>query len=186
MLQGALFALKELASIAQGMNGDFTAESQDLVREVQSHLDAFGEFSDQQQRIRSLQDRIGTGSMAIQGLSHRLDIVHERIDGWERADREWQERTRKRLKIIWTVMSVAVFFVILLFISAQYVPEGLEGATVRLANESISKFWNSSAGSHPGSWDPGQNETSRLQNMLNRTGSGAALEDDRLRAFDEL
>ena len=186
VLQGTMMALKELASLSQSMNDEFAQESQEVVRDVQTQLDAFKQFNDQQDRIQTLQDRIDSGRKTIQGLSERVDLVLDRIDSWERADREWQERTRKRLKIIWLITSGIIFLMILLFISAQYAPDGLEEATVRFANESISKIRNMTAGSpDESSWAPGGNNTRRLQSMLNRTVDGSA--DDRLlRAFDEL
>ncbi len=186
ILHGTIAALTELAGMSQGMNDSFAQNSQDLVRELQAQLDALGDFDDQQKRIHALEDRIRTGSATIQQLSGRLDAVRGRTEGWERADREWQERTRKRLKIMWTVMSVVVFLLALLLIAAQYAPEASEGAAGHLANDTLGKLGNSTDRAGERSWDAVQNETTRLQSMLDRTGGDAASADDRLRVFDEL
>ncbi len=188
-MRGTVIALKELAGMSQEMNHGFARESQELVDEVQTQLDAFSGFDDQQKRIQTLQDRIHIGREKIQMLSARVDVVRERIEGWERADREWQERTRKRLKIIWLIMLVMVFLIILLVVIAQYAPQGLDEAETRAANESVARLQNGSRQTDEGSWDVGEgNQASdRLQHLPNRTGAGMVLGgDDRLRALDEL
>ena len=172
--------------MSKEMNESFTKESRELIRDVQLQADAFGNFEDQQRRIQTLEERISGGRQKIQTLSERVDVVRGRIEGWERADKEWQERTRKRLKIIWWIMSVIGFVFVLLFISAQYVPDGLEEATVRLANETIAKIRNGTLLSSDDSPEPVDNTSRRLQGLLNGTGSASAASDERLRVFDEL
>jgi hypothetical protein len=172
-------------------NEGFSKESRDIVKSTQKQLDSFGGFDEQQERIRALQGRIEAGRQKIRALSDRVDVVSARIDGWERADREWQERTRKRLKIIWLITSVIIFAIILLFVTAQYAPEGLEDATIRFANDSIHKLKNTTTNifsHHNTSWDTAEmeNSTARLQSILNRTGKGIPGGDQRLRVFDEL
>lgn len=106
------------------MNKGFIKESQEVVSDAQIQLDAFGQFDSQQQRIQALQERIYTGREKIHGLSGRVDVVHKKIGNWERADREWQERTRRRLKSLWIFMSVIALVLLLLFIGARaYGPE---------------------------------------------------------------
>lgn len=188
ILQGTVVALKELADISQDMNRSFAKESEELVRDVQSHLNSFGELDDQQKRIEILQGRIHDGRERIQSLSQRVDVVRHRIENWERADRDWQEKTRKRLKIMWLITSAILFVMILLLVSVQYAPSSLEEATVRFANESIAKLRDVTTGGSESPLASGTGDGSmRLQTSLNRTSSGgAADEDPRLRLFDEL
>jgi len=170
--------------MSREMSDNFSKETGDFVRDVQSQMDAFGNFGDQQRRIQTLEERIDGGRQKITALGERVDIVRERIEAWERADRDWQERTRRRLKIIWWIMSIIVFLFLLLFISAQYVPDGLEAATVRLANETISKLRN---GTLLSDGSPGPVDASaRLHRLLNGTGRTATASDELLQVFDEL
>jgi hypothetical protein len=108
-----------------------------LVTDIDAQLDAFGQFEDQQRRIESLQNRIQNGRELIRSLSERVDAVSERIESWERADREWQEKTRKRLKAFWVATSVVIFLVLSLFIGSQYVPDGLDESTARVASDGL-------------------------------------------------
>ncbi|KAK4105768.1 hypothetical protein N658DRAFT_492262 [Parathielavia hyrcaniae] len=136
-LQSTVAALKELAEHSSQLSSSFSAEAEELVSDIGAQLDGFGQFEDQQGRIESLQNRIQTGRELIRSLSERVDAVSERIEGWARADREWQERTRKRLKAIWVVTSVVVFLVLSLFIGSQYVSDALEESTARIASDGL-------------------------------------------------
>ncbi|KAK3943738.1 hypothetical protein QBC46DRAFT_376989 [Diplogelasinospora grovesii] len=179
MLHSTLVALKEIAGLSVEMNDNFSREVQEMEVEVTSQLDAFGQFEDQQHRIETLQNRIQAAKDKIKALSERVDIVRDRIESWERADREWQERTRKRLKAIWVVTSLVVFIILLLFvISAQYAPDGFgSGNHSEVAGSSSSSSSSSS------------NATIRDKLWLNRTEPAKAssvLADEMLRVFDEL
>ena len=55
----------------------------------------------------------------MQSLSRRVDIVRERIEGWARADKEWQDRTRKRLRYFWVMLSVVLLALVVLLASAN-------------------------------------------------------------------
>ncbi|KAI8966033.1 hypothetical protein F5Y11DRAFT_311207 [Daldinia sp. FL1419] len=122
ILQSTLVSLKELTSMSQELDESFKAESQGLVDELEQQAGSFGHFDDQQRRIEELQGRIHAGRDTVETLSKRVDVVRERIEGWERADMEWQEKTRKRLKIIWIITSVVIFSLILILVVAQYAP----------------------------------------------------------------
>lgn len=168
-LQSTISALKELAELSQQLNSDIDTEAEELVTEVSSQLDAFGQFEDQQKRIESLQSRIQTGRELIRALSERVDAVSKRIESWERADREWQEKTRRRLKAFWVVTSVVIFLVLSLLVGAQYAPENLEGTPV--ATESLKTITG---------------EISDALNNTATTGTPSLLTAEMFRAFDEL
>ena len=123
-LQNTIAALRELAEASHQLNNSFTADADELVTDINSQLDAFGQFEDQQQRIESLQSRIHAGRDLIRSLSERVDAVSERIESWERADKEWQERTRRRLMVIWGITSAVIFVLALLYYGAQYRASG--------------------------------------------------------------
>ncbi|KAK2020202.1 hypothetical protein LZ32DRAFT_547168, partial [Colletotrichum eremochloae] len=128
MLQGTIAAIQELAAASRQLTGEFEEQAEEMARDVAAQLDQFGQFGEQETRIGSLQSRIETGRARIQGLSGRVDAVRRRIEGWENADREWQEKTRKRLRTMWIVMSVVFAVLIMLFVGAHYL--GGAGAEV--------------------------------------------------------
>ncbi|KAI3342679.1 hypothetical protein F4824DRAFT_442901 [Ustulina deusta] len=121
-LQSTIVAMKELAAMSQELNESFASESRALVSEIESQLNVYDQSADQKKRIQDLQARIRAGRDKVQALSKRVDVVRERIEGWEKADKEWQERTRRRLKVIWIIISVVAFLLVILFVGAQYAP----------------------------------------------------------------
>lgn len=187
-LQSTVAALKELAGLSNQMNHTFTTEAEELAADVGSQLDAFGQFDEQQKRVEKLQGRIHVGREKIKVLSKRVDVVRERIENWERADREWQEKTRKRLKAVWVVTSILAFILVLLFVSAQYAPEGLEETTARLANGSLNTIRDMARGQNNILWAERNTENGEAERPPNRTESGAAASatSDILAVFDEL
>lgn len=185
VLKSTIIALKELAGLSRQMNSTFTTEAEELVADVNSQLDGFGQFEDQQARIEKLQGRIYEGRDKIKVLSKRVDVVRERIENWERADKEWQERTRKRLKFVWVVTSIMLFIFLLLFLSAQYAPESLE-QPARLANSSLNTLRNVTSSNTL--WADPSLEGERADSPPNGTEAAEVLSSstDMLRVFDEL
>lgn len=183
--------MKELAIMARATNENFAKESEELVRDIQRQVDSVGQFDEQENKIKLLQSRIYQGRTRIQELSERVDIVRERVEGWERADKEWQERTRKRLKVIWIIMSVIFFAMILLFLSAQYVAPIVEETTGMdsildavsgLVAESGMGNVSTSTMSSLGLKEPDK-EDAFVPPLQSKDG---VMEDERLRLFDEL
>jgi len=186
-LQNTIVALKELAGLSREMNLAFTTEAEELVTDVGSQLDGFGQFEDQQRRIEKLQSRISAGRDRIKILSKRVDVVGERIENWENADKEWQERTRKRLKAVWVVTSILLFIFLALFLSVQYAPESLENATMRLANDSLNTLRNVTGSNTSQSWAKSKASGSESQDATNGRGTeDLTSPSDLLRVFDEL
>jgi hypothetical protein len=193
-LQSTILALKELVGLSDQMNHVFNADAKELATDISSQLDAFGQFEDQQRRIEKLQGRIHTGRDKIRVLSKRVDLVMDRIENWERADREWQERTRKRLKAVWVVTSIVLFCLLFLFLGAQYgyAPEGLEGQPGRPANggpDAAAEAMGGIAAGNMLSVTPNAEEASGARNLfLNGTSTEgtAAFTPDALRLLDEL
>ncbi|KAK0631827.1 hypothetical protein B0T14DRAFT_502533 [Immersiella caudata] len=189
VLKSTIVALKELAGLSHQMNTAFALDAEELVADINSQLDGFGQFEDQQARIEKLQSRIFAGREKIKVLSKRVDVVRERIENWERADKEWQERTRKRLKVVWVVTSVLAFIFLLLFLSAQYAPESLE-QPVRLANNSLNTLRNVTSSNTL--WadpkDDFRGGDARDESLPSGTGATEppSSSSDALRVFDEL
>ncbi|KAK1754975.1 hypothetical protein QBC47DRAFT_382339 [Echria macrotheca] len=186
VLQSTIVALKELAGLSQQMNRAFNIDAEELDADISAQLDAFGQFEDQQKRIEKLQERIHIGRDKIRVLSKRVDVVRERIENWERADREWQERTRRRLKAVWVVTSVILFLMLILYLAAQYAAQPLEETTVRLANDTLKALRNVTGAKTL--WPESTQPTTTIEGILGRTGSAATSSSstDVLRVFDEL
>jgi hypothetical protein len=186
LMQSTVVALKEVAAMSQDMNGVFESESRELVTSIESQVDAFGQFEDHQSRIDRLKARIQLGRENVRVLSERVDVVREKVEGWERADLDWQERTRKRLKVIWIVMSTIMFVVTLLILGARY-------GTTSIAVSTVTDMASSNKGGQPPIDGGYQNHSTTAEDMTNevrealskRRGDGGT-EDEVLRAFDEL
>lgn len=115
-----------------------------------------------------------------------MSLVQQKIDRWEKVESEWRMRTRKRLKALWVIMSVAVF-VLLGLLVFQYTPARTQGPGV-LRGLNISNF----SEALPELEERLGNETLNLkrsaENVLERlTKTQEKVEEDpRLRVFDEL
>ncbi|EQK98387.1 hypothetical protein OCS_05900 [Ophiocordyceps sinensis CO18] len=96
-LQNTVTAMKGLAEGLRDLCDGFDNDSRALESDTVSQLAALGRFEEHESKISSLQDRVRQGRARMQSLTDRVDVVRERIEGWERADRDWQGKTRKRL-----------------------------------------------------------------------------------------
>lgn len=187
-LQNTIVALKDLAQASTLTNDGFIAESQAVVTEAQAQLDSFGDFSEQQARVQALQERVQGGRERIAALSARVDVVRDRVEKWERADREWQERTRRRLKIMWGVLfGLGLLILVLSWGARLYAPE-IGEVVGELQQEALlakTKLENKAVGVGLGKAE------SKANNSINLDFSrGGKVEpnagDEALRALDEL
>lgn len=182
-LQNTVVALKELASASASMNEGFTAESESVLAEAQAQLDAFGQFDEQQARVQALQDRVHGGRERIGALSERVDIVRQKVERWERADYLWQNKTRRRIKIVWGMLLGLVLLLLLLYAGAKaYAPE-LEELAAELKDDSmLAKLRLESGGKGPFA-DREDKWSMALNFSRDKAAEGG---DEALRALDEL
>lgn len=176
-LQNTVVALKDLAENSHDICETFDKETRDLENDIIRQLSTAGHFEEQQRRISSLQSRLRKGRGQIDGLAARVDTVRQRVERWERADREWQEKTRKRLKIIWSVMSVILLAVLALVIGINYATDSSEPRPDwrRATSPNIPPWLGESNSSLSGA------ETGRMRLWKAPTGDA-----EELRLFDEL
>ena len=167
------------------LNEEFTTESDEVARDVTLQLDVFGGFESQQKRIADLQQRVIAGRNRIKELGGRADVVRERVGGWEKAEEEWQEKTRKRLRILWMLMAV-VALVLLGLMGFQYTPgKGqvgmLKGVNTSGLAEVLPDFER--IGNKSASWNKSTIDV--FEKLLEKEDQPLE-EDPRLRLFDEL
>ena len=185
VLKSTTMSLKELAMMNKQLSEEFKTESEEVVHDVETQLDGFADFEDQQKRIQGLQDRVAAGRERIKAFGARVDIVRERVDGWEKAEGEWQEKTRKRLRILWMLMA-AVAVVLLGLMGLQYTPRSqldmLNGVNTSGLAEVLPDLER--IGNKTSSWKNVKLEV--FEKMLEKDEEEKPREDPRLRLFDEL
>ena len=185
-LQNTIASLKELASMTRRLNDDFKVESEDVVADITAQLNQFENFDEQQKRIEDLASRVQDGRQKIKTLGSRVDLVQNRVMGWELSEKEWKDKTRQRLRILWTVIFVLLFIFVGIMIF-QYSPAKIQGP-------SPFKGLNTSGllGKVPDinlleneTWTLNRKTEDRLEKLRN-AGQDRLEEDPRLRIFDEL
>ncbi|KAI8671218.1 hypothetical protein NCS57_00596000 [Fusarium keratoplasticum] len=124
-LQSTVSVLKELAEESQSIHNNFEKDAREIENDITVQIASMGQFKEHQDNIESLQARIQDGRARIRALSDRVDIVRERVELWERLDKESQDKTRLRLRAIMICMSVIMLTMLVLFFGAQYLsPNG--------------------------------------------------------------
>ncbi|KAH7398019.1 hypothetical protein BKA64DRAFT_673360 [Cadophora sp. MPI-SDFR-AT-0126] len=198
-LQSTITSLKELAHLTRGLTEEFSTEAQEVVDDVTGQLDGFDGFREQEERLKALQERVGTGRARIKELGERVEVVRERVEGWEVAEGEWQDKTRRRLRVLWVGMSLVAGIIVVLM-AVQYTParelkvmgnssEGVKGSNatgllgvipdIAGVREEGSEEWTLA------STGMGEKVMEKLrEGERGRDGNGE--EDPRLRVFDEL
>lgn len=171
----------------RSLDGDFKSASEELVRDMEIQLGTFGEFKEQQKKMEGLEGRIILGRQKVQKLGARVDMVRQRVERWEVLEEEWQQRTRKRLKILWSVM-VVILIVVLGLLIFHYTPKRSHASGfLKRFNASTSKDNISETGKDTLNGTlhlkrPATDGLAALRTLQNRTLE----EDARLHAFDEL
>jgi hypothetical protein len=173
--------------MARQLNDDFNNESESIIKDIQEQLEGFEGFDAQQKKIEVMQSRIQTGREKVNKLADRVEVMRKKAEGWAKVEEQWQEKTRKRIKLFWALSAISLVVLLALLIF-QYTPTRAQGS-------GVAKGLNvpSVAASISGLERNLLNETLILKrqasNILNesRKVPDAPLEDDpRLRAFDEL
>jgi hypothetical protein len=113
-------ALKDLAQASCDLQVGFDRTARELETDITEQLSNIGHFESQQSTIEILQTRIHEGRQTVDELAARVDMVRKHVESWERADRAWQEKTRKRLRLTWAALSIIVCIVGLLFMAFSY------------------------------------------------------------------
>lgn len=184
-LQNTVTALKDLAEASREIYQTFEKDSGDLEKDITSQIDGLGSFQEQESKIDSLQGRIRSGRTKIQTLSGRVDNVRNRVEAWERADKEWQERTRRRLTVLWTAMLALILAIVLLYVGFSYTDQESAVASLEELAESLPKALRQGAFNITRTVEHlVEDQGGSLEESLSRSIARGA--DDRLHEFDEL
>ncbi|PQE04351.1 septum formation initiator domain-containing protein [Rutstroemia sp. NJR-2017a BBW] len=127
VLQSTIVSLKELASMTRELNEGFNTEAEEVVQEIKTQLDGFEGFEMQQNKVEGLEQRVKQGRETIKTLSGRVEVVRKRVESWEKTEQEWQEKTKKRLQILWVFISICATLLLAVVI-ADYIPGKPQGS----------------------------------------------------------
>ncbi|KFY21797.1 hypothetical protein V493_07103 [Pseudogymnoascus sp. VKM F-4281 (FW-2241)] len=187
VLQASIASLKELSLIARQLNEDFDEDSQAVAREIQEQINAFGDFQAPQTKIEALQARIKSGREKVNRLGARVEVIRKRAEGWAKVEDQWQEKTRKRIKLFWALSAITLVALVGLLIF-QYTPARSPGPSIMdglnvhdiktglleiekgLVNESLKI----------------ETQISKVLDGLRKTPDDSLEDDPRLKVFDEL
>ncbi|KEY70605.1 hypothetical protein S7711_02209 [Stachybotrys chartarum IBT 7711] len=187
-LQNTVAALKDLAETSRDIHGSFEKGSRSLENDIVTQLSSLGRFEEQRTKINSLQSRIHSGRSKMQSLSRRVDAVRERIEGWARADKEWQDRTRKRLRYFWVILSVLLLALVVLLASANHAEKQVLDLVPDIRRHRAGEATGPEGS--PGSFGAANRPQLRQEDEPGAAGSlqweASAGDDGRLRVFDEL
>lgn len=187
VLQSTIMSMKELASMTKQLNEEFKTESEGVVHDVEIQLDGFEAFEDQQKHIEELQERVMAGRERIKTLGSRVDVVREKVEGWEKAEGEWQEKTRKRLRILWILMAMCGVIMVAMM-GMKYTParnqtidalKGVNASSLAEILPDLERIKNETK-------SMGRSTLDALGKMLEKEEEEKLEEDPRLRLFDEL
>lgn len=187
ILQASIASLKELSLMARQLNEDFDNDSQTITREFQEQLKGFEGFQAQHNTIEDLQSRIQAGRDKVNRLRGRVEVVRKRAERWSKVEEQWQEKTRKRIRLLWS-LSVMALVVLVSFLIFQYTPARNQGPGVmkgldvpsiaaRLSDFEQNLLDESLAISR---------QASEVLEELRKAPDAPSEEDSQLKAFDEL
>ncbi|KAG5977444.1 hypothetical protein E4U56_007747 [Claviceps arundinis] len=199
-LERTITSLQGLAQTSHDICNTFDKQARDLESDIIRQLSAAGRFDEKQARIAGLQKRIHEARDKIAALASRVDEVQRAVERWEQADKRWQERTRKRLKIIWSATTVFALIVLALVIGVKYASGGNESDS-NSGSGSGSGIGSSGVGgggvgevvASVGDWQMGMSPNVPPWLSARRNESAGKVlwktpvrDAERLRAFDEL
>lgn len=175
--------------IARQLNEDFDNDSQAVTKEIQEQIRAFEGFQAPQIRIEALQARIHTGREKVNKLGARVEVIRKRAEGWAKVEEQWQEKTRKRIKLFWGLSALALVVLVGLLIS-QYTParsqgSGIVGGLSARAHDITTNILDLEKGLINESLAI-TSQIPKVLGGLRKTPDDSVEDDPRLKVFDEL
>ncbi|PBP21602.1 hypothetical protein BUE80_DR007662 [Diplocarpon rosae] len=190
-LQSTISSLSELASLTRGLTEEFRTETQELVADVSSQVEGFSGFEDQEKKIGELKQRVERGREKIKSLGDRVEVIRHRVEGWEIREKEWQDRTRRRLRALW-VGFVIVLAALGVGVAVQWTPGTRSQSQMKGLGMHGEGVPSGLLGKLPDSGvarEALKNESQRRKREVKERiieGTKELEDDPRLRVFDEL
>jgi ABC-type Fe3+ transport system permease subunit len=114
-----------------------------------------------------------------------VDKVRKLVEGWERADRAWQEKTRKRLRITWAALSLVLCLVALLFMIFNYSSQNV-GLDPEPAAQSVRRNTTPELKAHHNARQSLSTSKSNDRSEAKLAWEAPLADEEPLRIFDEL
>jgi chromosome segregation ATPase len=97
ILQSTISTLQELSSLTRQLHEGFQDEAGNLKSEIETHIEGFGGFHDQNERIDGLEMRVRSSKQKADELSGRLEDARARVQTLEVREVEWQTAVSRML-----------------------------------------------------------------------------------------
>ncbi|RKF71383.1 hypothetical protein GcC1_101015 [Golovinomyces cichoracearum] len=126
-LQSMIMSLKELSTTTRQCNVKFASDYRTLAHESHKQLDSLDSSKDQAKRLSKLMKRVDNSRQKFLCLGERVKIVRERVEKWETSEREWKNKTGKRLKILWSCSGGVMTLVLFIYVLSWWVSGRTDG-----------------------------------------------------------
>lgn len=95
-IRATIGSLQELAEASRKLHSNFQEEVGGLETDIQSQIDAYGSFKEQQSRVEDMEARVRAARSRAEALSGRLETARTRVETWAHREKEWQEKTSSK------------------------------------------------------------------------------------------
>lgn len=112
ILRSTVASLQQLAEESRRMHASFNNDTNKLVEETKRNLSSFGNFDGQEKTINGLVTQLKNSKDKTNKLNDRLEAARNRIEAYEKREKEKQKKRRKNWWIIWGVLMA---FLVLIF-----------------------------------------------------------------------
>lgn len=191
VLHNTISSMKELALLARKLNEDFNAGAKDVLDQVETQMDTFNGFQEQDEKIEKLVDRIKGGRKRVKELGDRLEAVRARVEGWEKYEGERKEKTKTRLRVLWLgiglLVLVSVTLIMLPYLSMGKTAELMHSVNSSNISASIPSIESMEAYAEEEVAKLAESAVKAVEELRDAHPRNRPVEDDpRLRLFDEL
>ncbi|KAK4507187.1 hypothetical protein PRZ48_000922 [Zasmidium cellare] len=112
ILRSTVASLQQLAEESRRMHSSFNDDTNKLVSETKRNLASFGNFEGQEKTINNLVSNLKTSKDKTSALNDRLEAARNRIEAYEKREKEKQKKRRKNWWIVWGVLLAFVLLVL--------------------------------------------------------------------------
>jgi hypothetical protein len=103
LLRQTISSLQELSCRTKELHDNFESGANELVDEIQGHVESSNHFEVQQKQIAALEERLRAGKEKADALTARLAEAKERVDARAKTEAKWAERGKRRSPLAFLV-----------------------------------------------------------------------------------